>query len=89
MQPHALHLCLQLPHAVVLHAPPLLGRVVRPSSGGCRARDWRPRHVEGEGGGLGMWALDADSAFGSSLQSEAAADVHVNACITDQWCWKS
>lgn len=71
-QAHTLHLCLQLPHAVVLHAPPLQCRVIGPSRGGRCGCGRRPRHAEREGG-LAMRTLEASSAFSSSLQAQAAA----------------
>lgn len=70
-QAHTLHLSLKLSHSVVLHAPPLERRIIWPSS--CNRRSaGRRTHVEGEGGRLGMRALEADSNFGRSLHAKAA-----------------
>lgn len=62
--PQALHICLQLMHAVVLHTPPLQRRIN--SCCGCR---WHcgtdaglRRHVESEGGLCSKRALEASAA---------------------------
>lgn len=69
---HAMHLRLQLLHAVILHPPPLQRSVV-PGRGGRRAG--LCRRGEGEAGLVAQGALEGVAAVraGSSLQTGAGA----------------